>query len=34
VVILTAHEEKDFSKYSNVLGTVKDYNDPLIKKLL
>jgi beta-phosphoglucomutase len=34
IVLLTAHERKDFMKYSNVIGMVQDYQDPLIIQLL
>lgn len=34
VVVLTAHGPEEFAQYGNVLGMIKDYNDPLLEKFL
>ncbi|PWU00418.1 MAG: haloacid dehalogenase [Bacteroidetes bacterium] len=34
VAITTTHEVSEFSAYKNILGFIKDYNDPLMDQLL
>lgn len=34
VVLLTAHEEKEFKSYNNIICMVKDYSDPILNKLI
>ena len=34
IAITTTHEESEFSAYRNILGFIKDYNDPLMQQLL
>ncbi len=34
VVLTTMHEEQEFLQYSNILGYIKNFNDPLLKKLM
>ena len=33
IVLTTTHEVDEFSAYSNILGFIKDYNDPILKGL-
>ncbi len=33
VVLTTMHENDEFSQYENILGFVKDYNDPVVASL-
>ena len=34
VVLTTMHEQHDFFQYDNILGYIKNYNDPLLKKII
>jgi beta-phosphoglucomutase len=33
LVITTMHEKEEFSAYPNIIGFIKDYNDPFVEKL-
>lgn len=34
IVLTTMHGSREFSQYSNILGYIKNYNDPLLKKAI
>lgn len=34
MVLTTMHEAEEFSQYDNILGYIKDYNDPKLRELL
>lgn len=34
VVLTTMHEKHEFSQYDNIVGFIKDYNDPFMQELL
>lgn len=34
IVLTTMHEKHEFAQYKNILGYIKNYNDPLLKQLM